>query len=125
MAEELVRLVIEGEPVPKARPRVFKGHAVTPERTAAAEARVAWAMRQAYRGEPFTGPLVVELRFFRAARRRADLDNFCKLVLDAGNGVLWVDDSQIQELRLSQVGDHEHPRTVLLLNCAETRQDAF
>lgn len=31
---------------------------------------------------------------------KPDLDNICKLVLDAANGVLWTDDSQIVRLDL-------------------------
>jgi Holliday junction resolvase RusA-like endonuclease len=33
---------------------------------------------------------------------RPDLDNYAKLTLDALNGIIWTDDSQITELRLGK-----------------------
>lgn len=105
-----------GDPVPKGRPRIFRGHGVTPKRTRDAEKSLrefaAWRMR----GEgldPFAGPLRVRLSFSRATARRCDLDNLAKLVLDALNGIAFVDDSQIVELVATKDVDRTHPRTVV------------
>jgi len=87
---------VDGEPVPKARPRLGRGgHAYTPSRTAAWEERVGWAYREA-QGPEFHGPVQVALHFRRKSRRRADLDNLIKSVLDGLNGVAWQDDSQVK-----------------------------
>jgi Holliday junction resolvase RusA-like endonuclease len=47
------------------------------------------------RSEPCTGLVHLEVRFHRGTRRRSDFDNLLKPIGDAGNGILWVDDSQI------------------------------
>ena len=43
-----------------------------------------------------------EPRAERPHLKRGDLDNICKSVKDAGNGVCWIDDSQVCELRASK-----------------------
>ena len=60
-------------------------------------------------GEPLTGLLLVELMtFFEKPRTgkletpKGDIDNICKGPLDAANGRLWLDDSQIVELSASK-----------------------
>ena len=35
--------------------------------------------------------------------RRGDVDNIAKAVLDAGNGVLWIDDAQVAELFVRKI----------------------
>lgn len=109
-------LCIPGDPIPKGRPRFFRGHSVTPKRTRAAEKSLrefaVWRMRGEGL-EPFAGPLRVRLSFSRATKRRCDLDNLAKLVLDALNTVAFVDDSQIVELTATKDHDPVHPRTVV------------
>jgi Holliday junction resolvase RusA-like endonuclease len=91
--------VVKGPPVPKARARVVtmgsKTHAVTPARTAQYEALVRMHALSARQKEPawrLDAPgYAVEIDVHRSARR-GDLDNFAKAILDACNGVLWVDD---------------------------------
>lgn len=45
----------------------------------------------------------VDCTFFYADRRRRDLDGHLKLLLDALNGIVWVDDSQILEINIRKV----------------------
>lgn len=63
-----------------------------------------------WRGEPLTGPLSLEVTLYFGTRRKGDIDNFNKLVLDALTGIVWEDDSQIEELRLRKAYDKERPR---------------
>ena len=106
-------------PVPKARPKFTRtGHAYTPKKTADYESRIA----DYYKfkgGELFEGPIKVILQFqmpvpksFSKKRKQAimdgdnrhtsrpDLDNLCKAVLDALNGVAFKDDAQISSIRM-------------------------
>lgn len=46
--------------------------------------------------------------------KKPDLDNVAKFYLDAGNGVLWADDSQITSLVLNK-SYSIHPRTVIMI----------
>jgi Holliday junction resolvase RusA-like endonuclease len=54
---------------------------------------------EAQRVKPFEGDIAVEMHFHRADKRRCDVDNLQKLLLDACNGILWKDDSQIVEIK--------------------------
>lgn len=55
------------------------------------------------------GAVAVRLEVYRP-RRQGDLDNVAKAVLDALNGLAWLDDSQIVELHLRRHEDAVSPR---------------
>jgi Holliday junction resolvase RusA-like endonuclease len=101
-------------PVAKARARVAirggRAHAYTPRKTENAEWRIRTAFLERFPGhQPFAGPVELEavawldLPSSMAKKRRAtarpvtrpDVDNYLKTVLDALNGVAFVDDSQV------------------------------
>ena len=116
-----IEFFVPGAPVGKGRPRAARRGAgvvmFTPEKTADYEALVSATASNAMRAEAgplFTGPLeaVLEMRFpvpaswSKAKRARAlagvewhtskpDTDNVAKAILDACNGVVFRDDSQI------------------------------
>lgn len=107
---------IPGDPIPKGRPRQGKGgHTYTPQRTIDAEEAVAWALRAAYSGKPTRELLTVTLAFRCATKRRTDIDNLAKLVLDAGNGVVWVDDQQVGRLIVDVARGVSDPSTVVIV----------
>jgi len=105
-------------PIAKGRPRMTRtGHAYTPERTREYEEAVALSLRAGMGIIPaLTGPVHLRLRFVFARPKRLkesperelphtvrpDLDNLCKAILDAANGILWADDTQIAELEASK-----------------------
>jgi crossover junction endodeoxyribonuclease RusA len=121
-------LVVEGNPVPKGRPRVSAEQryvngqlrlvsvATTPKRTAQAEERLGWLVKAALPGGfPVAAPFAVEARFFerREPPQLADVDNLQKLVGDALNGVVWEDDAQVVEWAASIERGARRPRTEL------------
>jgi Holliday junction resolvase RusA-like endonuclease len=94
-----VRFTVYGEPKSKQRARVTRYGAYTPKETIVAEDRI----RQVWRSlevEQFTYSVLVSIDFFNANKRRRDLDNMAKLVLDALNKEAYVDDYQIVALEL-------------------------
>lgn len=122
MAE--LRFVVEGEPVPKGRPRVgLGGRVYTPARTRDAEEDVRIAALTATTGKSWL--LVPEYRyaltmeFFCASARRVDLDNLAKLCADSCNGVLWLDDSQIVHWVARKRRDKDNPRTEVCVRLVE------
>lgn len=94
---------------PKGRPRFFRGHATTDPKTREFE-RTVKALFKTMCSEPFEGPIEVRLDCFFAKPKttsfsyppRGDCDNMFKSVADAGNDVLWGDDSQIIRLTCSK-----------------------
>ena len=101
-------------PTAKGRPRVVRtkaGHSMTytPDKTVDAEERIRWHLRfLGAKSYPEKTPLTVSLTFRvakpKSAKKNAqpvsrpDLDQYVKLVLDACNGILWHDDSQVVEI---------------------------
>ena len=99
------RIIIPGEPGPKARARVIttktgKKTAFTPQRTKAFEKTVqTWALNQHVKR--MEGPLRVVIWFWLKKARSwkvYDIDNLAKGVLDPLNKIAWDDDRQIVDL---------------------------
>lgn len=110
---------VPGEPRPKARARVVKGHAFTPPETVAYERKVRF-YAVASKVRPLTGAVVLGLSFYLGNARRVDLDNLAKAVKDALNGAAWADDSQVTELRATKAIDRSNPRVVVWIEAAKT-----
>lgn len=113
--------IVEGDPVGKGRPRFTRsGQVFTPEKTAAYERKVAVACRLAMRAKSIkTFDCAVVMRvdaYFpipksatKAQRYAAiqglcrpskpDIDNVEKSILDGCNGVAYIDDAQVSDLR--------------------------
>ena len=100
-----IHFTVTGRPHPKARPRFTqRGKKIityTPQTTVDAEHRIIAAWRKATGGTPQTNPHTrykVTLRFILPDRRRVDLDNLTKTVLDALSRRAWADDTQIYQI---------------------------
>lgn len=59
----------------------------------------------------FTGAVKVDIKVFRQAnkfksgvtsRQFGDADNLAKAILDACNGILWIDDAQVVDLHITK-----------------------
>ncbi len=116
-----VSFTVEGNPIPKERPRVIlrpgrRATAYTPQRTRAWEGYVGDVARLAMAGRPpLTGPVELTLRIWRATAARADGDNILKGVSDALNGIVWEDDSQIVTCHWYKAIDRDRPRVEVLV----------
>lgn len=88
--------------------RRARGHlALTPEALAFRHAVKMIAAVQAIK--PISGPVAVFLDVYRP-RKRGDLDNILKAVLDALNGVAYVDDEQVRQIHAVRYDDKHSPR---------------
>ena len=110
-SRRIFELTVEGNPIPKGRPRVVDGHAYTPKATREYESLVSriaaleWAQK-----EPIKGPLSIQLTFYRADKRRVDWDNLAKTVTDALQGIVYYDDSQIVTALINKRIGCDRPR---------------
>lgn len=114
-----VRIVVYGDPIPKARPRFGQGRAHTTKRTKTQEEKIALVYVGAYGDFCFGEKIPLRLAadfYFKIAKSdtktvkagklsgeirptsRPDADNLLKCVQDALNGVAYHDDSQIVEV---------------------------
>lgn len=113
--DNVVRFVVPGEPRSKQRPRVTQRGTFTPKETIVAEKIV----RDAWRAtgyQQFRYQVLVDITFYNGNRRRRDLDNMAKLVLDALNHEAYEDDNQVVELNVRKVfTDKANARTVITL----------
>lgn len=62
----------------------------------------------------FEDLLSIQITVYRP-QKRGDLDNTLKVLLDAMNGVIWKDDSQIVEIHLIRHEDKHHPRAEVIV----------
>lgn len=114
-----MRFTVKGKVRGKARPRFYNGHAVTPKETKDYEATIAYEYLHA-KGKlterPIEVSIIVRLAVPKSESisrqtlkiqslrptKKPDIDNIAKVVLDALNGVAYVDDKQVVELRVSK-----------------------
>lgn len=113
--DRVVRFSVRGEPRSKGRPRVTSRGTFTPKETLEAERHVrdCWL---ALGEEPFEREVLVEMVFYNGNRRRRDIDNMAKLVLDALNKYAYADDVQVVELNVRKIfTEKERARTEVMI----------
>ena len=85
-------------------------HKLSPRYRKALENAHLEAMNQ-YRGPVFGGNVSVHLRVYPPDRRKRDAPNLAKLILDAMEGILYLDDVQVTDLRITaEAMDKENAR---------------
>ena len=101
-------LFYQGRPLSWARTALHNGRRITPKAQRLYKRQVGFfcaaqtAARQDWPSECPDTRFRVSLNFSLGDRRRCDVDNLCKAVLDACNGIAWRDDSQIDELHATK-----------------------
>ena len=128
---EIIKFRIPGKVQPQGRPRASsRGGYVRlydPPTSRDYKKHVKEVAKEYAPSEPLEGPLHVRMTFSKqylkswTKKQRAnaedgillpttkpDIDNLSKGIMDALNGVIWKDDSQVVELLLSKIYDDEH-----------------
>jgi Holliday junction resolvase RusA-like endonuclease len=102
-------IIIPIKPIAKGRPRFSNGHTYTPQRTIDYEDEISRYLEQAAIENDWIcddAPMTIKITFrFKNKKTdyhtsRPDLDNLYKAITDAGNGILYNDDSQIFDARM-------------------------
>lgn len=119
---EVVSFAVRGDPEPQPRPRAFRSRIYNPDTADRWKAAVAAASQLAWREEPLPlpRPLEVAVTVFVArpqrlltrnsdpglipliARGAGDGDNFAKAILDAMEGIIFVNDCQVARLTIEK-----------------------
>lgn len=110
-----INIVVKGNPIPKARPRVISGGRITytPHRTKAWEETVGWVAKEVMNGHApisIADPIEVEMIFFRESAHACDVDNLIKAVMDGLEGVVFENDRQVCRLTGEKRLDKLNPR---------------
>lgn len=129
-----LRFTVPGEPRAKERPRVYNGHAFTPEKTKKYEAEVKFYYYQENGRARIDGEIEATINAYYKIPKSAskkkrqqmlsgeirptkkpDLDNVAKSILDALNGIAYHDDSAVVSLHIEKWWSDE-PRVEVLLS---------
>jgi len=119
-----VKVIIPGEPCAQGRGRAAvvngRAHIFDPKKSRSWKGAAQCHMQEAMGDrKPFTGALQIFIKAvftcpksdYKKTRevperwhtKRGDIDNVVKAVLDAGNGVLWLDDAQVCSVSAQKV----------------------
>jgi crossover junction endodeoxyribonuclease RusA len=74
--------------------------------------RAHWYLRLAGIVAPLEGPVAVTVIAYRP-RRRGDIDNLAKAILDGLNGYAYEDDAQVVHLSMTRYDDARNPRVLV------------
>lgn len=110
----IVSFEVPGKAVPKGRPRRgANGRFFTPKETKVYEQTVGMMARNAMRSKkPTTEEVFVRMKFYFDDRRKRDLDNLVKAVLDGCNSIVFADDKQVTRLEAAIFRDSK-PRVAV------------
>lgn len=116
-ADVLLDVTKPGNPIPWGRPGINHktGNVFTPAKTLQGEKDWALIMRATRRyTQVVDAPFGVMAWFRIGDSRSGDADNFLKLVLDAGNNLVWRDDKDLREAHVHILRGVANPGTRLL-----------
>jgi len=69
-----------------------------------------WQAKSQWHGDPIQSDVSLKVDLYFGTKRKSDIDNFFKLLLDSLTGIVYVDDSQIQTMTVSKHYDKSNPR---------------
>jgi crossover junction endodeoxyribonuclease RusA len=91
--------------------RIWNNRVVVTEEAKAYKQAVFFRLREY---EPLRGDVAVNFTVFRPSKR-GDLDNYIKVMFDALNGLVWLDDMQVVEIHSFRTDDKNNPRVKFLV----------
>jgi Holliday junction resolvase RusA-like endonuclease len=73
-----------------------------------------WEAKSQWKGKPLEGDIDVSITLFFSTKRRADLDSFNKISLDALASIAYLDDGQTAKLTIERAYDKAQPTIEIL-----------
>jgi len=74
-----------------------------------------WQVANQYKGKILEYDIEIEIKLFYGTKRKIDWDNFHKLSMDAMEGIVFMNDSQIKKSTVIMGYDKENPRINLTI----------
>lgn len=90
--------------------KLYRGRKFLTKDGKAIKTAIAWEIRSQWRIAPNTGAVALNVLFYFKDNRN-DIDNALKALLDCMTGLVYEDDSQIEELHVFKMIDKKNPRT--------------
>jgi crossover junction endodeoxyribonuclease RusA len=109
-------IILKGNPL--STNHIYKRHGFTIYMSAEGKAikeAYQWEITQQYKDKITYKGLEIEIRLFFGDKRKRDVDNHNKIILDAMTGIVYADDNQIQALHIYKDYDKENPRVEVLV----------
>ena len=117
----MISITLKGEPISTGsiyksvcRGKFASVYMTTPGKTL--KESYQWQAKAQYQGHPIESPVSVVMELFMGTKRKCDIDNFNKICFDSLTGIVWNDDSQIQQLIIKKSYDKEMPRIELTIH---------
>lgn len=73
---------------------------------------ITWELKSQWHDDVITEPVALNVLFYMK-NKRIDIDNQLKGLLDCMTGIIYKDDSLIEELHVYKLIDKEEPRTIV------------
>ncbi len=111
----MIKIFVDGEPIPAARPRYSGGRVYQPARNREYREKVSWCAKVAMKSAaPLAGALSAVVKLYRRYRPTSqsfgDVDNHLKAIFDALQGIVFTNDAQIVSCHVEKHTDGENPR---------------
>lgn len=74
-----------------------------------------WQLKSQYKGKPKKDDLDLRVELFFGDKRKRDIDNYSKILLDSMSKIIFEDDSQIQSILIIKNIDIKNPRIEISL----------
>lgn len=74
-----------------------------------------WQAKSQWKKKPLQRELDISIDLYFGDKRVRDWDNYHKLTMDALNGIVWEDDSQITSVQVIKHYDKENPRVEITI----------
>ena len=105
----MIKLVIPGRPVPKARPRLSRAGrktlVYTPRETSKYEKMVGYIALDAFKGKPLLGEIELNIKLYFKDKRLPDVDNVLKSLMDGLQGNAFENDRQVKKISIERFID--------------------
>lgn len=104
-------IILKGNPL--STNHIYKRHGFTIYMSAEGKAMkeaYQWEITSQWKEKLTYRNIEIEIKLFFGDKRKRDVDNYNKLVLDAMTGIVYGDDKQITKITIEKLFDKKNPR---------------